>query len=125
MTLLRSVGDVLSDHVVFELESIDRMYPLSGLAGGSSQFTGQARNRADTFLGHDRIPESGSAGGTAVGFAGAYRRPVGVKIIRRAYSPVLSEISLTADTTVSWAVDDNSTWSSSGPRAEEAARKLR
>ena len=26
MTLPRSAGDVLSDHVVFELESIDRMY---------------------------------------------------------------------------------------------------
>ena len=26
MTLPRSVADVLSDHVVFELESIDRLY---------------------------------------------------------------------------------------------------
>ena len=26
MTLPRSAGDVLADHVVFELESIDRMY---------------------------------------------------------------------------------------------------
>jgi hypothetical protein len=28
MTLPRSVADVLSDHVVFELESIDRLYNL-------------------------------------------------------------------------------------------------
>ena len=29
MTLPRTVADVLSDHVVFEIESIDRLYPLS------------------------------------------------------------------------------------------------
>ena len=49
MTLPRSAADVLSGHVVFEYESIDRMYLLSGLAEGSSQFTGRARDEVETF----------------------------------------------------------------------------
>ena len=56
MTLPRSAADVLSGHVVFELECIDRIYLLSGLAEGSSQFTGRARDAVDTFPGRDRVP---------------------------------------------------------------------
>jgi hypothetical protein len=33
MTLPRTTADVLSGHVVFEVESVDWMYLLSGLAG--------------------------------------------------------------------------------------------
>jgi len=33
MTLPRSVADVVSRHVLFEIESIDRMYLLSELEG--------------------------------------------------------------------------------------------
>jgi hypothetical protein len=43
MTLPRSVAEVLSDHVVFEIESIDRMYlnvyqPRLQYGGGVSAF---------------------------------------------------------------------------------------
>ena len=43
MTLARSVADVLDDHVVFEVESIDRMYlnvwqPRLAYGGGVSGF---------------------------------------------------------------------------------------
>jgi hypothetical protein len=49
MTLPRSAADVLSEHVVFELECIDRVYLLSGLPGGSSQFSARARDEVDIF----------------------------------------------------------------------------
>ena len=77
MTLPRSAADVLSGHVVFELECIDRIYLLSGLAEGSSQFTGRARDEVDTFPGRDRVPGSGGSGSSSGRLAGADRRRVG------------------------------------------------
>src|SRR5713226_5524577 len=54
MTLPRTVAEVLSEHVAFEVECIDRMYPLSELGGESSRFSAQAVVSADTFAVHDR-----------------------------------------------------------------------
>ena len=70
-----TLADIVRGHVSLEIEGFDRLYLLSGLAGGSSQFTGYARGRVGTFPGHDRVPGSGGAGGSAGGFAGADRRP--------------------------------------------------
>lgn len=80
MTLPRSVADVVSRHVLFEIESIDRMYLLSELGRQSSQLTGQVRMRADTFPGHDRSRRAAGSGGLGVsagGLAGVGRRPLG------------------------------------------------
>src|SRR6266498_1536675 len=80
MTLPRSVADVLSDHVVFELESIDRLYLLSELLCRSFLFTSRAVMRADMFAVHDR---TGRAAGpycldrSAGGLSPADRRSVG------------------------------------------------
>ena len=54
MTLPRTVAEVLSDHVAFEVECIDRMYLLSELGRVSSQFTRQGGMRTDIFAFHDR-----------------------------------------------------------------------
>ncbi len=43
MTLPRTVAEVLCGHVAFEVECIDRMYPLSELGGESSRFLGAGR----------------------------------------------------------------------------------
>src|SRR5215472_12618234 len=47
MTLPRSAADVLSGHVLFEIEAIDRMYQprLQHAAGVASFFTGHRGNR--------------------------------------------------------------------------------
>ncbi len=77
MTLLRTAADVLADHVAFEVECIDRVYLLSGLAGGSSQFTGRARDEVDNFPGRDRVPGCGGSGSSSGRFTGADGRPMG------------------------------------------------
>jgi hypothetical protein len=64
MTVARSVADVLDDHVVFEVESIDRMYlnvwqPRLAYGGGVSGF----------FVGH-RGHHYASTGGVALAVCG-------------------------------------------------------
>ena len=50
MTVARSVGDVLGEHVVFEIECIDRMYLnvyVPGLQYAAGQFAGRPARRMD------------------------------------------------------------------------------
>ena len=72
-----TLADIVRGHVSLEIEGFDRLYLLSGLAEGSSQFTGRARDEVDTFPGRDRVPGSGGSGSSSGRLAGADGRRVG------------------------------------------------
>ena len=46
VTHIVTAGELLDEHVVPDIECLDLVYLLSGLAGGFSRFRGRARDRA-------------------------------------------------------------------------------